>query len=147
MAELAKKRGIEIILGVAESLPLKSPSFDLVLMVTALAFFEDPLQRLKETFRNLKPGGQLLIGIIDRNCLQIPSFESAKDGRFSSQANFLSATEILAWLSELGFENIKVFQMLFKQPEQIKEIEPPENGHGKGIFVVFSARKLHKSGT
>lgn len=101
------------------------------------------MQGLKEVLRVLKPGGQLLIGIIDKNCLQIRSFESIENGRFSSQANFLSATEVSEWLSELGFENIEICQTIFKKPEHIKEIEPPESGYGKGIFVVFSARKSY----
>jgi ubiquinone/menaquinone biosynthesis C-methylase UbiE len=143
MAKLAKKRGIEMILGVAETLPFKNQSFDLVLIITALSFFDHPLQGLEEALRVLKPDGQLLAGIIDRSCLQIRSFESTENGRFSSQENFLSATEVSEWLSELGFENIEICQTIFKKPEHIKEIESPESGHGKGIFVVFSARKSY----
>lgn len=143
MAMLAKQRRLEIVLGVAEFLPFKREYFDLVLIVTALAFFENPRQALREALRILKPGGQILTGILDRNSPQGCYLKSEnKRGRFSLKANFLSAVELSTYLLEIGFENLEVCQTLFRQPEKIENIELPEEGHGKGNFVVFSARKL-----
>lgn len=142
MAELAKQRGLEAVLGVAEFLPFKREQFDLVLIVTALAFFENPKQALRETLRVLKPGGQILAGILDRNSPQGRGLESGnKKGRFSSKAHFLSTAELSTYLLEVGFENLEVCQTLFRQPEKIESVEFPEEGHGKGSFVVLSARK------
>lgn len=142
MAMLAKQRRLEVVLGVAEFLPFKREQFDLVLIVAALAFFENQNQALREALRILKPGGQILTGILDRDspqgcCLEFRN----KKGRFSSEAHFLSAAELSTYLLEVGFENLEVCQTLFKQPEKIESIEFPEEGHGKGSFVVFSARK------
>ena len=89
MAKIAKKRGLETVLGVAEFLPFKKEKFDLVLIVTALAFFKDPKQALRETLRVLKPGGQLIAGILDRDSPQGRCIGSEKkEGRFSSEAQF-----------------------------------------------------------
>jgi SAM-dependent methyltransferase len=142
MAEFAKQRGMEVVLGVAEFLPFKREQFDLVLIVTALAFFENPNQALREALRILKPGGQIIAGILDRDSPHGRCIESEnKKGRFVSEAHFLSAVEVSAYLAELGFEKPESCQTLFKQPEEIREIEIPEKGYGRGWFAVLSARK------
>ena len=41
MAEIARKRGIEVVVGVAEKLPFKDNSFDFVLLVTTICFVDD----------------------------------------------------------------------------------------------------------
>lgn len=142
MARLAKQRNLEVVLGVAEFLPFKKEQFDLVLIVTALAFFENPNQALREVLRVLKPGGQIIAGILDRDSPRGLYIESGnKKGRFFSKAHFFSAGEVSRHLTELGFERLETCQTLFKQPEEIREIEIPERGHGRGWFAVFSARK------
>lgn len=142
MAKLAKQRGVEVVLGVAEFLPFKRQQFDLVLLVTALAFFENPNQALTEAFRVLKPGGQIIAGILDRDSPQGRYLEPKnKKSRFSSGAHFLSTLELSTYLMEVGFENLEICQTLFKQPEKIESVEFPEEGYGKGVFVVVSARK------
>lgn len=142
MAKIAKKRGIATVLGVAEFLPFKQQEFDLVLIVTALAFFKDSVKALGETFEVLKPGGQLIVGILDRDSPLGSCIEpEKKESRFFPEARFLSATEVSTYLVEIGFENLKICQTLFKQPESIEHVELPQKGHGIGIFAVISARK------
>ena len=142
MAKIAKMRGIETILGVAEFLPFKIHKFDLLLVVTAFSFFQHPVQALGEMFRVLKPGGQLVMGILDRDSPIGHRIElERKSSKFSSKAHFFSATEVLTFLTEIGFEKLEVCQTLFKQPEEIESIELPEKGHGKGGLAVISARK------
>jgi ubiquinone/menaquinone biosynthesis C-methylase UbiE len=65
MVRLAKQHSLEVVIGVAEFLPFKRELFDLI--VTALSFFKNPDLALKETLRILKSGGQLIIGILDRD--------------------------------------------------------------------------------
>jgi SAM-dependent methyltransferase len=142
MAMLAKQRRLEVVLGVAEFLPFKREQFDFVLIVTALAFFENPNEALREALKILKPGGQILTGILDRDSPHGCCIESGnKKGRFSSKTHFLSTSELSIYLLEVGFENLEVCQTLFRQPEKIESVELPEEGHGKGSFVVLSARR------
>jgi len=142
MAELARQRGLEIVLGAAELLPFKSQQFDLVLIVTSLAFFENPKQALTEVFNVLKPGGRIIAGILDRESPQGRDIESGdKKGRFFSRAHLLSTEEVSKYLAELGFEKLEICQTLFKRTGEIREIEIPEKGHGRGYFAVISARK------
>lgn len=141
MAEIAEKRGIQMVLGVAESLPFKRQSFDLVLIVASLSLFKDPVQALRKAAGVLKPGGQIVIGILDRDSLHGDFYESRKkEGRFSSQAKFFSAAEVSGWLTGLGFKEIKICQTLYMQPEKIEHIELPQKGSGTGSFAVISAR-------
>jgi SAM-dependent methyltransferase len=146
MAEISKKRGIQMVLGVAESLPFKRQSFDFVLIVAALSLFNDPVKALCEAAGVLKPGGQIIIGILDRDSLHGDFFESGKkEGRFSSGAKFLSTAKVSGWLKELGFEEIKVCQTLYMQPEKIEHVELPQKGSGTGSFAVISAwRPVHQ---
>jgi len=142
MAILAKQRRLEVVIGVAEFLPIKREQFDLVLIVTALAFFKNPNQALREALRVLKPGGQIIVGILDRDSIQGRCIElEKKESKFFTEAHFLSATEVLTYLLEIGFENLAICQTLFKKPEKIEYVELPENGHGVGRFAVISARK------
>lgn len=145
MAEIAEKRGIQMVLGVAESLPFKRQSFDLVLIVAALSLFKNPVQALFEAACVLKPGGKIVIGILDRDSLHGDFYESRKkESRFSSGAKFLSTAEVSGWLTNIGFEEIKVCQTLYMQPEKIECIELPRKGSGIGSFAVISARKQMK---
>lgn len=46
-------------------LPYKNGTFDLVMSVTALEFAEDPLAALMEMARVLRPGGKLVVGVLN----------------------------------------------------------------------------------
>ncbi len=146
MALFAKVRGVEVVQGIAESLPFKTRTFDLILIVTSIAFFTDPAQGLKEAARVLKPGGQIVIGMLERES-KLGQYYVAKqkDGRFASGARFLSAAEVSGLLAGLGYEKLESCQTLSGIPEEIEEVEMPEKGTGKGGFAVLSARKLRGS--
>ena len=143
MADMARKRGINVHEGRAEALPFDDESFDFVLMMTTICFLEDPLLALEEAKRVLKPEGHIIIGIIDRDSPLGMSYERKKTtSKFYKYANFHSADEVLNWLRSLNFGHIVTRQTIFKSPEEIDALEPFEEGHGKGAFVAISARKM-----
>lgn len=65
MLRLARKRGCRVLRGEGEHLPFADAGFGWVLMVTVLCFVRDPGRVIGEAFRVLRPGGRLILGIID----------------------------------------------------------------------------------
>lgn len=65
MLELARDRIIICTQAVAENLPFKNKSLDLVLMITVDCFLTDLQQTFAEVFRILEPEGRLVLGIHD----------------------------------------------------------------------------------
>ncbi|WP_406655922.1 methyltransferase domain-containing protein [Methanolobus sp. ZRKC2] len=139
MLEIAKKRGIELIRGVAEELPLKNSSVKLVLMVTSLCF-TDKERTLREIRRVLIPGGELIVAFIERDSPLGEEYrKKAPRSSFFRNANFYTTTEIISNLKENGFQEYHIRQTLFKPLSEIKVYEKPEEGFGKGSFVVIKA--------
>ncbi len=139
MADIARRRGIEVHNAKAEELPFADGSFDLVLMVTVICFFQNPIQSLKEAQRVLKPGGRLVIGMIDKDSPVGRIYELKKnENEFYRQANFYSIGQVMEWLTELGFGQPKICQTIFKNPVGLTAIEPVKDGYGEGVFVVIA---------
>ena len=142
MRKLAQKRGIEVIDGVAEAIPLGDSQFDFVLMVTTLCFLDDVEAGLKEAHRVLKSNGSLIIGFIDVNSPMGRSYQQKKnDNVFYKEASFYSVEEVVAHLKKAGFVNFDFKQTLFRPLAEISDIEPVKEGYGEGSFVVVKATK------
>jgi ubiquinone/menaquinone biosynthesis C-methylase UbiE len=142
MADLAHRRGVKVYRAMAEALPFRRDSFDLVAMVTVICFLRDPFLSLAETARVLKPGGRILIGMIDRDSPLGRSYEAHKqESPFYRQANFYSISQVLAWLARLNYRKVEVCQTLFRELSDITHLEPVRAGHGDGGFVVVAAQK------
>lgn len=67
MADKARKLGIQVLLGIAEDLPVSDNSFDFVLMVTTICFVDDFKKSFQEACRVLKKDGFIVIGFIDKD--------------------------------------------------------------------------------
>lgn len=142
MAEIARKRGIDVIEGVAENLPFPNESLDYLLMVTTICFVDDPDEALREAYRVLKPGGALVIGFVDRNSPIGRYYEEHKEESvFYRDARFFSTEELLELLKKASFREFEVVQTLFHRLDEIKEVEPVKPGYGEGSFVVIKAVK------
>lgn len=142
MADMARKRGIEVHEARAEKLPFGEESFDFVLMVTVLCFLEDPLLALLEAKRVLKPSGLIIIGMIDRDSPLGEEYERKRiTSKFYRNARFLSADQVMGMLKGLDFCCIAVSQTIFGHRNGLELIEPFEAGHGRGAFVAITAKK------
>jgi SAM-dependent methyltransferase len=142
MAEIAKSRGITVIRGTAEALPLIDGCFDFILLVTVLCFLQNPVRALCEATRVLKATGRVIIGMIDPDSPLGRYYEEKKEqSKFYRQAKFHSVGQVLDWLQDLGYLNLMTCQTLFKGLEEGPEPEPVKVGHGEGAFVVIGAQK------
>lgn len=141
MAQIAEQRGVEVIRAVAESLPIKNESFDFALLVTTVCFLNDIPKAFSEIRRILKPKGEIILAIIDKNSVLGKKYEKGKaENKFYKDAHFHSTEEITELVKQAGFGNLEYWQTLFK--ENSKGIETPKKGFGEGSFVVIKARKI-----
>jgi SAM-dependent methyltransferase len=142
MADHARKKGIEVVAGVAEQLPFGDSSFDFCLMVTTVCFLDDMKQAFREAWRVTKSGGHFLIGFVDSNSpLGVQYLERKDKSEFYKEATFYSVQEITDELARAGFGVVEFRQTLFQPLADLAEVEPVKAGHGEGSFVVVRAEK------
>ena len=142
MRKIAESRGIRVVEGVAENLPLENESFDLVLMVTTLCFLDDASKAFSEVYRILKPEGFFINGFVDKNSMIGKIYQQYKTKSiFYKIAVFYSTEEVIFLLKETGFKNIEFRQTIFKSLDNINKVEPVKEGHGEGSFIVVRAQK------
>ena len=141
MAEQAKKQGIEIYSGTAESLPFLDNTFDLALMVTTVCFVDDVLKSFREVNRVLKTGGIFVIGFVDKESSLGKKYQIKKgESKFYKDAVFYTTDEILAFLNETNFCNFNIKQALFTDNGVINKTKI-EEGYGQGSFIAIQAFK------
>jgi len=142
MSRIAQRHGIEVIGGVAETIPFTNSTFDFALMVTTICVVDDLESSFKEAHRILKPNGCLISGFIDRNSPVGRLYEQHKENNvFYRAATFYSVAEVISLLDETGFRDFRFSQTIFKNLPDIDRIEPVKPGYGEGSFVVVQATK------
>jgi SAM-dependent methyltransferase len=142
MRKLARNEGMQVSFGVAEQLPLEDETYDFALMVTTICFVDDAGQAMRELHRILKPGGRVIISLVDKNSpIGTIYQENRKKSRFYQEAVFFSAEEVETLLNQSGFENIEFVQTLFGKPDNVVAIQDFKPGYGEGSFVVAKGEK------
>jgi len=142
MREIAKKRGIEAIDGIAEALPYEGSRFDFALMVTTICFLDDVEAAIKEAHRVIKQGGSLIIGFVDKNsALGKQYLQHKNESLFYRVATFFSVDEVVFFLNKAGFKNLTFTQTIFHYLREIHCLEPVKEGYGEGSFVAVRAMK------
>jgi len=142
MREIARKRGIDAIDGIAESLPYDDSRFDFALMVTTICFLDDIEAALKEAHRVIKPGGSLIIGFVDKNsALGKQYLKHKNESLFYRIATFYSVDEVVFFLKKAGFRDYTFTQTVFHYLHEIHAVEPVKKGYGEGSFVAVRAIK------
>lgn len=140
MAQIAEQRGINVVQAVAEDLPIENELFDFALLVTTVCFLSDIPKAFSEIRRILKPEGEIILAIIDRNSELGKKYEMGKaENKFYKDAHFHSTEEITELLEQAGFGKFEYWQTLFK--ENSTQIEQPREGFGEGSFVVIKGQK------
>jgi ubiquinone/menaquinone biosynthesis C-methylase UbiE len=138
----ASERGIDVLRGVAESLPFRDETFDTALVVTTICFVDDIPQTLAEARRVLRPNGSLVIGYIDRDSPVGRIYQKKKsDNPFYQEAVFVSTDELVDALEAAGFTDFDFVQTIYHWPEEIDEPESVMDGYGEGSFVGIRATR------
>jgi ubiquinone/menaquinone biosynthesis C-methylase UbiE len=142
MREVARRKGIDVVAGVAEDLPFPDESQDFVLMVTVICFFDNVPEAFREAYRILKPGGSIVVAFIDRETPTGRVYDEHKhDSAFYQEATFYSAAEVQGMLEETGFSSLSFVQTIFGDPRELTEPDSYKEGKGEGVFCVVKAVK------
>lgn len=142
LTDIARPRGIRVIEGVGENLPIPDALLGTVFLIVTLCFVADPGQVLSEAARVLKDGGYLVAGIVPAKSHWGRFYqEQARKGHpFYSHARFFMYTELIELLEEQGFHLVKRFSTLFSAPGEKLSKEIREGYHPDAGFVVLSAQ-------
>jgi len=140
---MAKKRGVQVVAGVGEELPFRTGTFDVLLIIVAFCFLKEPDRALEEAKRVLRPGGSIIIGIIDKESFlgRLYELKKARGALFYRDAIFYTPEEVKAMLEAHGFKNVRFIQTLFGPLDQVRDVQEAREGHGEGSFVVIRAER------
>jgi len=142
MLKKAEERGVKVIGGVAENLPIVSGSFDFALITTTICFVNDIERTFQEAKRILRKKGFIILGFIDRESFLGKTYVKKKENNpFYKFANFYSVEEVIKKLAKTGFSNPEIKQTLFSFPEELKSMDDVKEGYGEGGFVIIRMRK------
>lgn len=141
MVKLARKRGVYAFLCSGEHLSFRDATFDYVAIIFTLCFVRDPEKVIAESARVLKPGGKIIIGIVDKGSF-LGAFYQKKGSIFYGHARFFSIKEVIKMLKAEGFNDFSYYQTIFDYPDRLSAVEKPLEGFGEGGFVVVSAIKI-----
>jgi len=142
MRSLALTRGVNVIAGTAEALPIDDGLYDFALLVTTVCFLDAPELAFKEVYRILKPEGLIIVGLIDKNSILGLKYEAKKNkSKFYKNAHFHSVAEIQKDLEKAGFNHIEYIQAILPADNDQYDKQKVKQGYGEGSFVVLRAQK------
>jgi SAM-dependent methyltransferase len=142
MLAYAGARGVTVVRGVAEALPFAAGVFDYAAIVTTICFANDARAMVQEAARVLRPGGALVVGLVDRaSGLGHEYLGQQAENVFYREATFFSAAEVEALLTDAGFSRFTWVQTLYGRLAEVREVVPISAGTGRGGFVAVGAQR------
>ena len=144
LLDIARNRSLNALLGKGENTPFADETFGAVFFIVTLCFVDSPLKVLAETYRLLKQGGKIVLGLVLRGSPwgQFYQTKKEKGHRFYKYATFYSYAEVTRLLEQASFSVEKTISTLFQKPDEVKHIESPQEGFSPDAgFTVILARK------
>jgi len=148
IATLARARGVDVIQGVAEALPLEDASVEVGFLITSLCFIDDEARAFAELARVLTPGGIAIVAFIPADSPFGRLYTNpGEDDPFFRRAQLRSRVEIVAALASAGFRLDRAVHTLTGDPQHANDrVEEPSDGWDAGSFVVLRAIKTDPDG-
>ena len=161
MAEIARRRGLDVKIGPAEDLPIEDGTFDTVLMNGTPGYLTDLTGALREAARVLKPNGRVVVadvpassgyGMLYQLAAKVGTWDDERLQKiapavpypveFVGAANWRTTEEVLASLEEAGFGLLDAHQTLTTHPRfSNDQVEDPIPGFERGGYVALRATK------
>ncbi len=161
MAEIARKRGLQVRSGSAEDLPYEDGSFDTVLLNGIPSYVAELGRAFSEAYRVLRPGGHVVVadvpaessyGLLYRLAGMVGTWEGPSlreiapahpyPVEFVAGANWRTTKEKTELLRSAGFVDFEYVQTLMRHAKYSDDsVEDPVEGFDRGDYVAIRARK------
>ena len=161
MADIARKRGLEVEIAAAEDADYGSECWDTILFNGTPSYIGDLKKAVGKSFEALRDGGQIVLidvpkegsygtiynlamtlGTWDHPLLEGCSPPDPYPIEFVGEANWRTTGEKISILDECGFGTPDFAQTLTKHPAHSNlEAEAPIPGYASGDYVAIRARK------
>ena len=161
MAEIARKRGMNVDVVTAEEADFGIKKFDTVLFNGTPSYITDLKSVVEKAFESLKPGGKVIMIDVPKESSYATMYNLAKavgtwdhpllEGvnpkdpypiELVKVANWRTTKEKIELMEDAGFTNFEFAQTLTKHPLYSNEvIEQPIEGYNSGDYVAICAFK------
>lgn len=140
--ELAHTRGVHVIGGDAEALPLPDASVGAVFILMTLCFVAHPFLALAEARRVLAPDGRLVIATVPLDSPWGEAYaRAAREGHpFYRHARMISVDDLRATLEGAGWEVLASRSALFEPPGALSWTGARDGVAAGAGFVALAAR-------
>jgi ubiquinone/menaquinone biosynthesis C-methylase UbiE len=146
LLEKARARGIEVKHGKGEDLPYEDNRFGGVFILFTLCFVEEPERVIAEAKRVLKPGGGLVVGIINRQSpWGLLYLKKKTDGHpIYRHANFYSAQEAVDMMKRVDLSIGAFSSTLLRPPSENhkEEIVLDRLREGAGFICILAKKDI-----
>lgn len=161
MAEIARKRGMDVVAGGAEDLPKADGAFDTVIMNGTPGYIADLRAAFAEAHRVLRAGGAIVVldvpaesaygllysfagvrGTWDDAHLRKVAPAHPYPVEFVANANWRTTEEKVELLKDVGFTDLTFAQTLTVHPKYSNDrVEEPIEGFDRGDYVAIRGIK------